>query len=229
MKTLKPIVARIPVVSSLAKKAYGVISRRRSQPFRGSSEYWEQRYRSGGTSGDGSYGKLALFKAQIINEFVQEHKIDSVIEFGCGDGNQLHLARYPEYVGLDVSPAAVEMCREKFAQDKTKSFSLMHEWDGKKADLALSLDVIYHLIEDAVFERYMTDLFQSADRYIIIYSSNHDDPDPGVAHVRHRAFSDWVRKHAPQWSLVAHVPNKYNYKSDPQGGSFSDFYIFAKR
>lgn len=229
MKPLKPIVARIPIISSLAKKAYEEISKRHSQPFRGSSDYWEQRYRSGGTSGDGSYGNLALFKAQVINEFVREHDIDSVIEFGCGDGNQLRLAHYPKYVGLDVSPAAVAMCREKFAQDKTKSFYLIHEWDGKRADLALSLDVIYHLTEDAVFERYMTDLFRSADRYIIIYSSNHDDPDTGAAHVRHRAFSDWVRKQAPQWSLMAHVPNKYSYKSDPQGGSFSDFYIFAKR
>jgi hypothetical protein len=43
----------------------------------------------------GSYGKFAAFKAEVLNAFVQEMRVDTVIEFGCGDGNQLTLARYP--------------------------------------------------------------------------------------------------------------------------------------
>ncbi len=65
--------------------------------FPGSDKYWEQRYAVGGNSGVGSYGKFANFKAEVINKFVREHKIKSVIEFGCGDGNQLKLANYPSY------------------------------------------------------------------------------------------------------------------------------------
>jgi|SRR5208282_2162844 len=92
--------------------------------FPGSAAYWDGRYRAGGTSGDGSYGRLAAFKAEIINEFVRRHNIGSVIEFGCGDGSQLSLMHYPKYVGLDVSAEAVRMCASRFAKDESKSFFL---------------------------------------------------------------------------------------------------------
>ena len=52
-----------------------------------SREYWEQRYSMGGTSGAGSYDKLAEFKVEVINSFMKKYQISSVIEFGCGDGN----------------------------------------------------------------------------------------------------------------------------------------------
>lgn len=40
--------------------------------------YWEARYKNGGNSGAGSYNKLALFKAEIINEFIKKNNIKSV-------------------------------------------------------------------------------------------------------------------------------------------------------
>jgi len=89
-----------------------------------SMDYWERRYAQGGTSGSGSYARLAEFKAEVLNAFVQERHIQSVIEFGCGDGNQLSLARYPSYVGLDVSKTAIFLCGRRFAMDSDKSFFL---------------------------------------------------------------------------------------------------------
>ena len=88
-----------------------------------------------------------------------------MIEFGCGDGNQLSLAEYPSYIGLDVSRTAIGLCQRRFSGDPAKSFFL---YDGTcftdragvfAADLALSLDVVYHLTEDAVFETYLRHLF----------------------------------------------------------------------
>jgi len=86
--------------------------RHKNSPYPGSSEYWDRRYRSGGTSGDGSYGGLAEFKAEIINVFVEENGIDTVVELGCGDGNQLGLMDVPQYTGYDISKKAVEMCEK---------------------------------------------------------------------------------------------------------------------
>lgn len=60
----------------------------------------------GGNSGAGSYNKIAIFKAKIMNQFVAENDIQHVIEFGFGDGAQLMRAKYPEYTGLDVSVSA---------------------------------------------------------------------------------------------------------------------------
>jgi len=41
--------------------------------------YWENRYKNNGNSGAGSYGRLAEFKAEIINKFIADKNINSVI------------------------------------------------------------------------------------------------------------------------------------------------------
>ncbi len=194
-----------------------------------SGDYWRQRYATGGTSGPGSYGRLAEFKAEVLNEFVCAHSVRSVVEFGCGDGNQLKLANYPRYAGFDVSPEAVARCSTLFRHDPSKVFRLLDEYHGERADLALSLDVVFHLVEDAVFSSYMDRLFESAERFVIIYSSNRDEGGPPMApHVRHRRFTDWVALHRPDWRQIQRIPNKYPWRGDDASGSFADFYIYGR-
>jgi len=195
-----------------------------------STVYWKKRYRRNWDSGAGSYGPLAEYKADFLNRFVSEHEISSVIEIGCGDGAQLDLAEYPQYIGIDVSPVALDMCRFSFSDDLTKCFipySLLKSLP--KQDLSLSLDVIYHLIEDGVFERYVADLFAVASRYVIIYSSNRDQF--GLAqHVRHRKFTSWIDSNISGWRLTEYEANPYSENShDPEGTSFSDFYVYENR
>ncbi len=185
----------------------------------------------GGTSGSGSYNQLAEFKAEVLNKFVRENHIQNVIEWGCGDGNQLSLAEYPMYIGLDVSLSAVKMCKEKFAFDETKRFL----WCGDEGfenkylgDLAISLDVIYHLIEDTVYERYMEQLFSSSRKYVCIYASNFEERT--AEHVKNRKFTDWIDANlGDQWKLFKVIPNRYPYdKNNPEHTSWSDFYFYAK-
>jgi SAM-dependent methyltransferase len=201
--------------------------------FPGSAQYWERRYSRGGNSGAGSYDQLAEFKAEILNTFVRENAISSVIDFGCGDGHQLSLAAYPMYVGLDVSETAIRNCITTFTHDHSKSFFLYDPLafcDNASlfsADLSISLDVIYHLIEDPVFGAYMRHLFRSATRYVIIYSSNYDAEQ--TYHERDRLFTDWVDRHISGWSLVQQIPNKYKCQlTDPVRTSKADFYIYMK-
>ncbi len=199
------------------------------RPFPGSRRYWDHRYLLGGNSGVGSSGKFAAYKAEILNRFVAEHGIKTVIEWGSGDGAQLRLAAYPRYFGLDVSPAAVDRCRGLFASDASKRFALTEAYAGETAELALSLDVIYHLVEDETFETYMERLFSSATRYVIVYSSNTEEtPDPNAPHVRHRYFTAWVEAHRPDWTLERHIPNRYPYRGNNREGSFADFFIYRR-
>jgi len=194
-----------------------------------SGSYWDERYRSGGTSGAGSYDHLAEFKAEVINDFVAKNKVKKVIEFGCGDGNQLLLADYPEYIGFDVSKKAIEKCESKFVSDKTKRFVHSEEWNGLTGDLALSLDVVYHLIEDDVFNEYMERLFQSSKRFVILYSSDTDVNKANQSiHVRHRNFTGWVSVNKPEWRMIKYLPNKYPVEKYGDAGSFADFYFFEK-
>jgi SAM-dependent methyltransferase len=211
---------RIPVVEDL----------RRRFGFRGSSSYWEDRYRQGGTSGSGSFGRLADFKADILNGFVENMRIQSVIEFGCGDGAQLALARYPRYVGIDIAEGSISSCRSRFAGDKTKSFHLAGQIppDSGHFDLVLSLDVIYHLVEDEVFDAYMRSLFALADRFVAIYSSNKAEPGD-APHVRHRVFTRWIEVNQPQWKQSEFIPNIYPHDpARPGDTSFADFYFFER-
>jgi hypothetical protein len=195
--------------------------------FTSSTEYWESRYARGGDSGLGSYGALSFYKAEVLNGFVRDHDVHSVIEFGVGDGNQLALAHYPRYVGLDVSPTAIGMCKARFAGDATKSFflySTFHFVDNHDvflADLALSLDVLFHLIEDAIFEAHLYHLFASAERFVIVYSSNSALED-GAAHVRHRNFTEWVEEHIEGWVLSRKIENPIRINTR------ADFYIYER-
>lgn len=211
------------------RRAYSLVKR---QSFDTSGDYWQQRYARGETSGSGSYGRLAAFKASVLNGFVTERSVRTVIELGCGDGAQLAIANYPSYLGVDVSPAAVAVCREKFAGDASKSFITLDEFRRARptAELALSLDVIYHLVEDAIFDGHMRDLFGAAARFVAIYSSNSArivDPAP---HVRHREFTRWIAQHAPDWRLIATRNNPYPYRWwNRKHSSHCDLFLFERQ
>ncbi len=211
----------------LAKKAKRWLT---GSPFPGSEQYWIERYDAGRTSGAGSYNELAEFKAEILNAFVAEHGVGSVVEFGCGDGNQLQLASYPIYTGFDVSPRAVELCRNTFRSDETKRFLLMDEYAGQTAQLALSLDVVYHLVEDEIYASYMETLFAAAERFVIVYSSNSEHHEQEQArHVRHRIFTEWVDANKPDWALMEHLANRFPLTAPDAQGSLADFYFYQKR
>ena len=196
--------------------------------WNGSKNYWESRYRTGGNSGAGSYDLLAQFKAEVINDYVREKDIKSVIEWGCGDGNQLLYAEYPCYIGIDVSETAIKMCKSQYGSDETKTFICNHgEKVDMKCDLALSLDVIYHLIEDDAYENYMNNLFSSSKRYVCIYSCNYDEDY--ALHVKCRKFSSWIEKNLQDWKLEKVIKNKYPYDPNNQKNtSWSDFYFYVK-
>ena len=191
--------------------------------------YWPLRYRLGGISGPGSRGRLAEFKARVLNDFVSRNHVRSVIELGCGNGDQLSLADYPRYMGVDISRSALNQCRKRFNGDSTKSFRLLKSHKISVYDLAISLDVIFHLAEERSFRQHMELLFSSATRFVIIYSSNYEAPKSSYQ-VRHRAFSRWVETNRPDWQLLSVIPNDYPRDTDwSSETSLSDFYVYVRR
>lgn len=230
LQRIKKAVGSLPIVGTALKRVYRSLAGKPGLGFQSSHKYWDDRYRKGGSSGPGSYNRLAHFKAEALNQFIRKYGVEKVIEFGCGDGAQLSLAEYPSYIGVDVSPWAVNACKKMYRGDARKTFLLSTEVPlDEKADLALSLDVIYHLVEDETFDSYMRKMFQVADRYVVIYSSNYEQAwsDP---HVRHRAFAHWVERNEPEWHLREVIRNKYPYDArDSDNTSFSDFFIYERR
>ncbi len=218
----KSIIKRIPLINKFVQRIYFHIPKRR---FPGSKEYWIRRYADGGASGPGTFRK---FKAEVINEFVEVNEIQTIIEYGCGDGNQLRLAKYPHYLGFDVSSVALDNCRRIFHDDDSKYFKQMKDYNGERAELTLSLDVIYHLIEDEVFEMYMRRLFNSSDHFVIIYSTNTDtQPKIRGPHIKHRKFTKWIGDAVQGWRLIRYIPNQ---PRQPSGTKrlLADFFIYEK-
>lgn len=147
--------------------------------------YWETNYAQGGTSGSGSYGLLAQFKAEVINSLIGEHRLGRVIEFGCGDGNQLSLMNYKQYLGLDVAGSSVDICAKKFAGDRSKSFLL---YDPRRfvnsqfltCDLVVCLDVLYHITDYDDFRKTLDDIFSCQAAYVVLYTRITGSDEPSV-------------------------------------------------
>jgi len=194
-----------------------LVKKIRNTFFPGSALYWERHYSRDGDSGSGSYGRSAEYKADFLNRFVKDNDIDSVIEFGCGDGNQAMKFDFPSYIGLDISSTAIQKCLEVCKDDRAKQFFIPGKKTmGLKAELTISLDVIYHLIEQEVYENYMKHLFAAATKYVIIYGW---DVESGKNfHVKHRKFSEWIKDHVPDFELYNKIKNS----------TFSDFYIYQR-
>lgn len=191
--------------------------------FFDSSKYWEERYVNGGNSGNGSYGFLAEYKRDFLNQFIVENNINSLLEYGCGDCNQLSMIDCDEIIGVDVSKTAIDICEKLLPNSKFITIS-KGKFPKIKTDLLLSLDVIYHLIEDEVYDEYIKNIVNHGSEFLIIYSANFEDDGNFSKHVKPRNFT----KHNllnQSYKLLKIVKNKYK-SIDHNSGSFSDWYIF---
>jgi|TARA_B110000967_G_C18575171_1_gene406869 hypothetical protein len=182
---------------------------------------WETRYKNGGNSGSGSYNELCEFKNNILNTFISENNINSIIDFGCGDCNQIKNVPIENYIGLDISEYIIQTHNDTYKDDSSKSFLV---YDDKtnytiKSDVTLSLDVLYHILEDNLFITYLQHLFTCSTKHVIIYSSNFEGHSQG--HMKTRKFTDHVEKLFPNWKLTSFIKQKYPKKSS------ADFYIYT--
>ncbi|MDA9863793.1 hypothetical protein N9C70_01855 [Flavobacteriales bacterium] len=195
-----------------------------------SGKFWESRYATGGNSGAGSYGRLAEFKAEVINQIIQEKGIGSVVDWGVGDGNQLTMLNVANYLGVDVSQTVVNAARDRWAYDSSKKFIHVSELPlERKRDLSMSVDVIFHLVEDRIFNQYMQRLVDGSDCYVLVYSSNYEGTKIAGHHVRHRKFTVWMKANAPEFRLIEETPNRYPFdESNQDNTSFADFYLFER-
>lgn len=191
--------------------------------------YWQKNYFSGGNSGKGSYGILAKYKAIVINDFVKKNKIKRVIDFGCGDGNQLRYFKFEQYLGLDIAKSAVDRCIRKFSRDKSKSFMLYDPLGFKNngyinADMVISLNVLYHIIPEKEYIKTLQDIFSSSLKWVILYTttdkSKLGEYIPGT-HIYHRDTVSYLRI-IKGFKIVNIIKQKYPNQS------CADFVILRK-
>lgn len=193
-----------------------------------STQYWIERYRHGGTSGAGSTGRLNVFKSALLGSIIDKYNIESVLDLGCGQGAILDLIEIIEYLGYDPSMEVVQFLKDKYSTNLSMSF----EYDLNKIEskeLVISFDVIFHLIEDSVYEQYMKSLFHFSTNYVLIYSSNTNREDSVYAtapHVKHRFFQEKIPH---DFNLLEIHENLFPYSpNDQEKTSWSDFYLYKR-
>jgi hypothetical protein len=74
----------------------------------------------------------------------------------------------------------------------------------------------------------MQRLARAGEKFLCVYSSNVELPGH-VPHIRHRCFSEWLERNAPEWKLSEKVRNAYPHDpSSPDETSWADFYFFSR-
>lgn len=187
--------------------------------------YWDRRYREGRSSGAGSEGNEGQYKADYVSDFIHNRKIKSVIDWGCGDGQVLELIRLEDaqYIGIDVSKTIITRMRKKFAEFGPRY--LFHTPDAYETftrtrfDLALSLDVLFHLPDDRDYFSYLEHLFGSAEKYVMIYATNYAGGRT-ARHVYRRAFTPDIAERFPEWKLAT--------VESPLRGFLASFFVYEK-
>lgn len=160
--------------------------------------YWEHRYSIGRSSGPGSRGDQAHDKAQAINRLIHDHDITSIVDWGCGDGylTELLALRGVDYCGIDISRTAVGIGLLRFGIHQFVKWNPESRVDiTVTGELALSVDVLFHLVDDDNYRRYLGKLFGSASRFVVVYAPS-QLVDESAPHVRHR---EWLADVPAGW------------------------------
>ena len=106
--------------------------------------FWNERYSTNTQlgSGPGSRGQIALAKKRIVNKIIEDQKITSVLDYGCGDLHCVDVDKIGKYVGVDISTVVLESNRKKHPN---KEFVLPKDLNPNiKHDLVICQDVLIH-------------------------------------------------------------------------------------
>jgi SAM-dependent methyltransferase len=108
-------------------------------------------------SGHGSLPKVTEGYRRFVQDFIREHRVQTVVDFGCGDWQISRLMDWAgvEYLGLDVAQSVIENNRATYGGQNVR-FELApdHFNDVPTADLLIVKDVLQHL-PDEMIHRFM--------------------------------------------------------------------------
>lgn len=131
--------------------------------------YWEDRYAKGGNSGSGSYGDNAKFKADVINRVILEYDCKDMVEFGCGDCNQMKMFDKIPYIGYDISPTIIKKNWHDYGVGDVEFGVMDMDGDYKNIrDLSVCVDVLFHLTIEEDWLKLIDHVCNAAKKMIII-------------------------------------------------------------
>lgn len=175
--------------------------------FRSAEHYWENRYARGGNSGPGSRGAELRHKLAFVQKFITDNRVKSVFDYGSGDGEFASKLVVPTYYGYEPSPSARQMF---FDRDLPRSY-MTGTW-LYLAELGLSLDVIFHVVDADDYVEYLENLFRTSLKWIIIYGFESSEEELWP-HIKPRPFTRFIANRFPEWVLISKIPSGFGEKT----------------
>lgn len=135
-------------------------------------------------SGWGSYPENTQLYVQLLNQYMRQHQVKSVVDFGCGDWQFSRFIDWTgiNYIGIDVVKHIIDRNQSQF---KAPNISFVYDdmltWSPPVADLAIIKDVFQHwdnasiinfLPKLARFKRCLVTNDRWLTKYIWPYSPN---------------------------------------------------------
>ena len=130
--------------------------------------YWDNRYKTGGTSGCGSIGELRDWKWGIIKKYNPE--LTSVIDIGCGDMRFWENQPLPKnYTGIDISETIINRNKQKYPQGDFRVSSSTKVMEIT-AETVFCFDMLLHIMEKDEYVKTLENCCIYSEKYIFIYT-----------------------------------------------------------
>lgn len=195
-------------------------------------EPWYQREEIG--SGDGSRGILLEYKANSLNAIYEKYHVGNVFDFGCGDGYLVSKLNCKTYYGVDISETSVKLCNERvnkpnFYFEKGHFYEqtidvVAYNYTSKfkvSPDIVTCIDVLYHIIDEAVFNKTVENIFSIGAKVVVLYTIPDEKAlDKYIAGMYPRTMAPILSKVAKDYTMVE--------RKKIQLGSNADFFIYLK-
>ena len=152
-----------------------VVDRSRDMEERSWWDLWNTSYRTKDDN-DATSSELFARAAAVINNIAPKGN-GRVLEVACGTGTLSRMLSYSTYHGLDISPAAIAIARQKAAgislpagaSPPTYEAADFCEWPlpAQSFDLAVCIDAISSIRDQSAAMRKMADSLRSGGRLVL--------------------------------------------------------------
>jgi cyclopropane fatty-acyl-phospholipid synthase-like methyltransferase len=134
-------------------------------------ETWDKRWEGSEEVERLTFIGRMMFKAKehVLTKSIKDLQIGKAIEIGCGLGHTMEVYKKNglNCVGIDVSPHAVSVCRNKGLNVSQRKLEDITE----KYDLVSSDGMLEHFLN---FEPYAQQLMRISSNYVLLIQPNHD-------------------------------------------------------
>ncbi|MBA3044795.1 MAG: class I SAM-dependent methyltransferase [Euryarchaeota archaeon] len=130
-------------------------------------DYWEERYKQGKGSGEGSIGSYKKWKWEIIKHHVKD--LDDILDVGCGDLSFWEGQDCQKYTGIDFSSIIIEN-NQKLHPDWKFIVASASDQLNVSARIVLCLDVLFHIMDENTYIKILNNLGLWSNEWLLIFT-----------------------------------------------------------